>query len=287
MTKAEKIDKLRGLTQAYILYGMGTRLPVIECEQGNYYDQAFFYEAKEEAQEAAKRFGENGDSVAVVELNVVEMVQPGDEKLGEPTQNVARNQVREHLIRLPLMGLNAVFFKPAGESGEVLELDLVIPDRAKQFIEQAKTDLVGVQLTGLYFAQSLHRREKDMQQLRDRSEEFHANLVRAELLLPAIPEEAQPEGAELNLAASKIPLFHMKKKDTEEVSPFLALFTNMDEVAAYCKKTDSKVQVVKIPFKNVTDILQEPMIGCVIDPLSLGIPVSKEDIPKLVEAFGV
>lgn len=285
MTKAEKIDKLRGMTKAYILYGVGTRLPFIECEQSNYYDQTFLYESKEEAEEAAKRFGENGDMVGVLELNVVEMVPPKDEKRGEPVKNLLRNQIREHLMKFPLLGLNAVFFKPAGESGEVLELDLVLPDEVKEYIEKEKTDLIGVQLTGLYLAQSLHRREKDMKQLRERSEEFHANLVRASLLMPVIPDEKQPEGAQLNLATSKIPSFPIKKKDSDEISSFLAVFTNMDELAAYCRKISGQVQVVKVPFKNLADIIQEPMIGCVIDPLSISLPISKEDIPKLAEAF--
>lgn len=285
MIKAEKIDRLRSLQEAYILYGVGTRLPFIECEERNYFDQAFIYEAKEEAEEAAKRFCENGDMVGAVQLKTVETSPDGKENEDEAGSRPLRNQVREHLLRLPLLGLNAVFFKPAGESGEVLELDQVIPNQAKAFIEQAKTDLIGVQLTGLYFAQCLRRKEPDMKKLREYSEEFHVNLARAELLMPVIPDVEQPEGGQLNLAESRIPSFPVKKKDTGEVSSFLALFTNMDEVAAYCKKLDGKAQVVKLPFKDAADIIQEPMVGCVIDPLSLCIPVAREDISRLAEAY--
>ncbi len=283
MTKTEKIGRLRILEQAYILYGMGTRLPFIECEQGNYFDQAFLYEKKEDAQEAAKRFYENGDLVAVVELKTQEMVQDDEENGKENTSNILKNQVREHLLRLPLLGLNAVFFKPAGESGEVLELDQVIPRQAKEVVDKAKTDLTGLQLTGLYYAQDLRKKEPDLKQLKEHSEEFYANLVRAELLLPVIPEEEPGEDGRLNLAASKIPFFPIKKKDTEETASFLAMFTNMDEIAAYCKKVSEQTKVVKIPFKDVVDFINEPAVGCVIDPLSLCIPVAKEDISKLAE----
>ena len=124
-----------------------------------------------------------------------------------------------------------------------------------------------------------------MKKLREYSEEFHVNLARAELLMPVIPDVEQPEGGQLNLAESRIPSFPVKKKDTGEVSSFLALFTNMDEVAAYCKKLDGKAQVVKLPFKDAADIIQEPMVGCVIDPLSLCIPVAREDISRLAEAY--
>lgn len=285
MTKAEKIDKIRNLQQAYILYSSTTRLPYVECEQGSYYDQAFFYETREDAEEAARRICENGDLVGVAELKTVEMVLPKDEKLGDPVRNLMRNQVREHLMRLPLLGLNAVFFKPAGENGEVLELDYVLPEEVKAQLAKEKTELSGVELTGIYFAQCLRRKEKDMNQLREYSEEFHANLVRAELLLPVIPDPDHADDARLDLMQCKIPYYPIKKVDSDETSSFLALFTNMDEVAAHCRRTPEKVRVVKIPFKDVPGIMRDPMIGCVIDPLSINIPVRKEDIPVLVEAL--
>ncbi len=283
MTKAEKIGRLRILEQAYILYGMGTRLPFIECEQGNYFDQAFLYEKQEDAQEAARRFYDNGDLVAVVELKTEGTIQSNGEGGQENAAGIPRNQVREHLLRLPLLGLNAVFFKPADESGEVLELDQVIPSQAKEVVDKAKTELTGLRLTGLYYAQDLRRKEPDMNQIQEHSEEFYANLIRAELLLPVMPEEEPTEDGRLNLAKSRIPLFPIKKKDTGESASFLAFFTNMDEVAAYCKKVSDKVKVVKIPFKDVADMINDTVVGCVIDPLSLCIPVAKNDIPKLVE----
>ena len=283
MTKAEKIGRLRILAQAYNLYGMGTRLPFIECEQGNYFDQAFLYEKQEDAQEAARRFYDNGDLVAVVELKTEGTIQSNGEGGQENAAGIPRNQVREHLLRLPLLGLNAVFFKPADESGEVLELDQVIPSQAKEVVDKAKTELTGLRLTGLYYAQDLRRKEPDMNQIQEHSEEFYANLIRAELLLPVMPEEEPTEDGRLNLAKSRIPLFPIKKKDTGESASFLAFFTNMDEVAAYCKKVSDKVKVVKIPFKDVADMINDTVVGCVIDPLSLCIPVAKNDIPKLVE----
>lgn len=283
MTKTEKIDRLRVLEHAYILYGMGTRMPFIECEQGNYFDQAFLYEKQEDAQEAAKRFYDNGDLVAVVELKTEGVIRSSEEGGQENASEVPRNQVREHLLHFPLLGLNAVFFKPEGESGEVLELDQVIPSQVKEVVDKAKTELTGLRLTGLYYAQDLRRKDPDMNQIQEHSEEFYANLIRAELLLPVMPEEEPTEDGRLNLAKSRIPLFPIKKKDTGETASFLAFFTNMSEVSAYCKKVSDKVKVVKIPFKDVAGMLNESVVGCVIDPLSLCIPVAKNDIPKLVE----
>lgn len=287
MTKAEKIDKLRNLSQGYILYSNMTRMPYVECEQGSYYDQAFLYESREDAVEAAKRFFDNGDIVSVVELKLVELSPPksGEGKKEEQERKMLGNQIREHLMRLPLLGLNAVFFKPAGERGEVLELDNVLPEQVRQEISKENAGLSGLELTGIYFAQYLRREEKDMNRLREYSEEFHANLVCAELLLPAIPDEEQQGDGKLDLANCRIPTCPIQKVDSEEKATCLALFTNMDELAAYCRQVAEKVRVVKIPFANVPELISDSMVGCVINPLSVNIPIRKEDIPKLVEAL--
>lgn len=285
MTKAEKIDKLRKMNEGYILYSNMTRLPYVECEQGSYYDQAFLYESREDAVEAAKRFFENGDIVAVVELKITELIPPKGEEEKKEGPKLFRNQIREHLMRMPLMGLNAVFFKPAGEKGEVLELDNVLPEQVKQEISKENAGLSGLELTGIYFAQYLRRQEKDMNRLREYSEEFHANLVCAELLLPAIPDEEHQGDDKLDLANCMIPTCPIQKVDSEEKASCLALFTNMDELAAYCRQVTEKVRVVKIPFANVPELISDSMVGCVINPLSINIPIRKEDIPKLVEAL--
>ena len=94
MIKAEKIDRLRSLQEAYILYGVGTRLPFIECEERNYFDQAFIYEAKEDAEEAAKRFFENGDLVGAVQLKTVETIPDGKEEKEEKEETVVLSEIR-------------------------------------------------------------------------------------------------------------------------------------------------------------------------------------------------
>ncbi|MBP5222487.1 MAG: SseB family protein [Lachnospiraceae bacterium] len=292
MTKAEKIDKLRNLTKAYVLYSTCTRLPYIECEQGSFYDQAFLFEAKEDAEEAARNLCAEGNYAGAAELGVVEMPVPAGESEETPDgkkRKFMRNQIREHLMRFPLMGLNAVYFKPAGEEGEVLDFDSVLPNVVKEQVdkEKEKADLSGLQLTGMYFAQYLRRKNKDMQQLQEYAEEFHANLVRANLFLPVIPEEGSENEQRLNLMKCRLPYYTLQRPAEEGAEPdkgtFLALFTNMDEVAAHCRKDPSQVRIVRIPFEEVPQIMRDPMMGCVIDPLSLSIPVRKDDIPVLVE----
>ena len=283
MTKEEKLEKLRNLTKAYVLYSQFTKLPYIECEQTSFYDQAFIFEKREDGEDAARKLCAQGDICGVAELNVVPMELPTDEKLGEPTQKLMRNQIREHLMRFPLMGLNAVFFKAEGEEGEVLPLSEILPEMVQKQMESAKTDLTGLQLTGMYFAQYLRRENKDMEHLREVSEEFHANLVRSELFLPVIPEDEHLNDKSLNLNRCKLPYYPIRQaSEDEKPKTLLALFTNMDEVAAHCKKNPKNVRVVRMPFADVPQILRDPMVGCVVDPLSISIAVRMEDIPKLV-----
>lgn len=284
MTKNEKIELIRNLREAYILYSNATRLPFVVCETETFYDQALIFESRTDAEECARNYCQGGDIVGVAALQTVEMVPPSDEKLGEPVKNLMRNQLREHLMRLPLMGVNAVFFKPEEGPGETLELDLVLPDVVKEHINKENSELSGVQLTGVYFAQYLRRQEKDDAKMREYTEEFYANLARAELLLPVIPEEEHADDPQLDLAKCKIPYYPIKRKDTDEVFSFLALFTNMDEVAAHCRNTKSRVKVVKMPFLDSYKFINDPMIGCVIDPLSINIPIRKEDIMGIAEA---
>ena len=124
-------------------------------------------ETKEDGEEAAKRLCAQGDICGVAEMNLVPLKLPiSEEKKEEPANTLMRNQVREHLMRFPTMGLNAVFFKAAGEKGEVLPLDDILPDPVKDQLEQTKNELSGLQLTGMYFAQCMRKQQKDPNQLR-------------------------------------------------------------------------------------------------------------------------
>lgn len=285
MTKAEKIDKLRTLTKAFALFSASTKLPFVECEQGNYYDQAFIYEKREDAEEAAKSISESGYLVGISELSIVEMEPPKDEKLGEPVRKLMRNQIRELLMKLPLLGINAVYFKPAEGSGEVLEMDYVLPDEVKAYVEKEKTDRTALRLTGMYFSQYLHLKEKDMERLKELSEEYYANLVNVPLLMPVVPPQDMINSKELNITQCKIPILPIKKGDTGEKSSFVAMFTNMDEVVAYCRiNGDEKVaRVIEMPIENIVQLVDESVVGFMIDPITLNIPVDIKYVPELVE----
>ena len=72
-TVAEKVQDLK---EAYALISPLTNLPYVECEQENFFDQVLLYETKEDAEAAAKVYGEKGIRVLVRDLKTLELELP-------------------------------------------------------------------------------------------------------------------------------------------------------------------------------------------------------------------
>ena len=294
MTREEKIERLRNLPKAYILYSLFTRIPFVECEQATFYDQTYLFETKEDAEEAAKRFFEGGDPVGITELKCVEM--PANPNAGDnviPMRKLLRNQVREHLTKFPTMGINAVFFKPAGETGESLPLDDVLPEEVKATVDKEKNERMGVQLTGIYFAQYLRRPQKDQNVARERFEEFYANLARVKLLLPVIPEEGHKDDPSLDLKQCMLPIYTSQQgqnvdpatapNNTQMPAAALGLFTNMDELVVHSRNRIQDVRVVQADALDLPKFLPENVDFVVIDPLTMAITLKVEDMVKIIK----
>ena len=292
VTREEKIQKLRNLQTAYILYSLYTRIPFVDCEEGSYYDQAYLFESREDAEEAAKRMVDNGDAVGITELKMVDMpMNPNLNDKVVPIRQFRRSQVREHLTKFPSLGLNAVFFKPAGERGESIPLDEVLPDEVKEAVAREKSDLSGVQLTGIYFAQYVRRKQKDPAIARERYEEFYANLARAKLLLPVIPEQENKDDASLNLSKCMLPIYtpHQEGANADGAqaeAPKMAaigLFTNMDEVAVHSRNHINDVRIVRVPLDEIRNFVPENVEFLVIDPLTMSITLKIDDVVRVLK----
>ena len=295
MTREEKIEKLRNLRKAYILYSLYTRIPFVECEQTSFYDQTYVFETKEDAEEAAKTIFDGGDPVGITELNTVEMAPPSENSNVVPFKKMLRNQIREHLTKFPLFGINAVFFKPAGERGESLPLDDVLPNEVKDAVNKEMNDLTGVHLTGIYFAQYMRRPNKDLAVAKERYEEFFANLARAKLFLPVIPEDGHRDDASLDLSKCMLPVYTPQQEGdasqsaegSEPAQPpkvsALGLFTNMDEVAVHSRNHLSEVRVVRVALDEVRNFVPEAVNYIVINPLTFAITLKIDDVIRVIK----
>ena len=296
MTKEEKIERLRNLQKAYILYSLFTRIPYVECEQTMFYDQTFMFETKEDAEAAAKKIFDGGDPVGITELKLVEMPQPPADSNVVPMRRMMRNQVREHLTKFPTMGLNAVFFMPAEDEGESLPLDEVLPQEVRDSLRKDYEDLMGVQLTGVYFAQYMRRPQKDPEIARERFEEFYANLARVKLLLPVIPNETQKGDGPLDLKQCMLPIYTSQPNaqatvgegapaNDKQAMPTSALgvFTNMDELVVHSRNRITDVKVVRMDLLDAPKILPENVEYIVIDPLSMSITLKVSDMVRVLK----
>lgn len=284
MTREEKIEKLRNLQKAYIIYSLFTKIPFVECEEGNFYDQAFLFETKEDADAMAQLFFDSGDPVGVTELKTVEMPQTSQENNNTvPFRKLMRNQVREHLMKFPLCGINAVFFKPAGEEGESLPIDDILPNEVKELVEKEKSPRTGVQLTGIYFAQYLRRKEKDDAVMQERYEEFYANLARTKLLLPVIPPEEQKAEKAINLTQCKLPVFTPQNGPEGEKVSLMGVFTNMDELVVHSRDHVQEVRVVEVDLGELPAFLPKNVEYVVVDPLTLCITLKVVDLVRAIK----
>jgi len=286
MTREEKIEKLRNLQKAYILYSMFTKIPYVECEEGNYYDQVFLFETKEDAEAMAKKIFEKGDLVGVTELKTVEMPQPQTENSNVvPMRKLMRNQVREHLMKFPLCGINAVYFQPAGEEGESLPIDDVLPKEVKAEVEKEKSPRMGVQLTGIYFAQYVRRKEKDNAVLQEKYEEFYANLARTKLLLPVIPPEELKNEKTLDLSKCMLPIYNPQNGPEGEKIPMMGLFSNMDELVVHSRNHVSEVRVVEADLADLQKFVPANVEYIVVDPLTLCITLKVADVVRIINSI--
>lgn len=285
MTREEKIERLRNCTEAYILFSNATKLPFVVCEKENYFDQIFLYENQEEAEAAAKSMSEGGDAVGVAPLKTVEFSEEQKASFGDSVKGKMRNQVREHLMRIPQMGIGAVYYKVAGEEGVLLEVKDILPEAVMQYVESGKNGLETVRLTALYFAQYLRRQDRDVETLKEYAEEFEANLVNSTLLVVVIPSEDQMEATQLDMSKCQLVSYGLKRADNGETQQFLAIFTNMDEAALMSARTGQKTKVIQVPFEELPRLLGEVTQGVVLDPFSFCLPLRKEDIPNLVRDF--
>lgn len=252
---------ISNLKKGYILYAASTRLPYVEYEKIGRCDQIFLFEDRADAEQKAAQIGQEGYLVGVAEM---------------PTE-----ALKEHLMRAPFLGVNALFFKPAKEKGGSYRLSDILPDQVKEHVVQDKLRLEDVRLTGIYYAQYLGKRGINEERLANYARAFGASLARAVFLVPVVPKDATADEADLKLSDCQLMTQVLKKKDSGEEFVFLPLFTNMEEVTAFAKENLDKIRVLRVPFKDFLFVLDEKMTGCVIDPLSINLPVRKTDMEML------
>lgn len=254
-------ETIGNLAKGYLLYSASTRLPYVEYYKEGRCNRIFLYEDQKDAEKAAITICRGGDLVGPAEL--------------------ATGDVKEHLMRAPFLGVDALYYKGAGEKGANYKLSDILPDPAKEHVVQDRLRLEDVRLTGIFYAQYLAKKGRNEDRLANYARAFGASLVRAVLLVPVVPKEGHEQDEDLKLADCKLSTQILTRKDNGEQFVFYTLFTNMEEVNAFCKENLEQIRVLRVPVKDILYVMNDTVAGCLIDPLSINIPLRKTDMEML------
>lgn len=256
-TFVEQATRIPQLEQIYVIFGAGTRLPFVTCDEEDYTDQIWTFVEEGKAKHYADVRRENyQDAVAVVK--------------------VAKEMLLQFFTGLFTYGIDIVMFQEE-ERLTKIPLDKLVrrPDLSK--IPEEKRPLLNpqMQLSGIHFMQEMHRKERNARMLQEYEEEMAANIVRSRFLMPhEIEGDAPlPDGSNIRIPCVKDPKGQM----------FQPLFTDFQEMAKF--DTEKKFRMATIEFANIQKVLGKEVKGIVINPMSLNIILMAEKIPALIERF--
>ncbi|MBO5281539.1 MAG: SseB family protein [Lachnospiraceae bacterium] len=253
----EQAKRIPQLEQLYVIFGVGTRLPFVTCDEEDFTDQIWTFVEEEKAKHYADVRRENfQDILAVVKVTREQLLQffSGLYSYGI---DVIMFQEEERLTKLPL---NKLVVQPDFSK---------LPEDKRPFLNPQ------MQLSGIHFMQEMHRKERNAQALHEYEEEMAVNIVRSRFLVPHEIEGDAPLADGSNI---RIPC--VTNKDGQMFQP---IFTDLQEMAKFDK--ERKFRASAIPFQNIQKVMGKEVKGIVINPMSLNIILMADKIPALIERF--
>lgn len=284
MATQELAKTISNLQKAYILISQATNLPYVECEEENYNDQIYLFESKEEAEQAAENYAKTEIRVKVIELKLVEMMIP--EKANQPNgpkKKMTLNQVRQQLVTLPYMGINAVGFKAAGKDIVTVALVDLLPEDYEKKISQNSLYQPNLQLTGIYLMQQARRKKEfvDRKQLVELDEEFGSNLVKSRLFIVVTPKPGHEQDQKLDLRECQLPFLRHPNGDC-----FFPVFTDIWECQKYIKNNQN-FRPIQVPFAELQKFWVQEAKAYMFNPMGFSLPLGREQVPLILQKFGV
>ena len=162
-----QVKKLQKLETTYVIFGQGTKMPFLICDEESFNDQIWVFTTEDGAKDfAQKRKDENKDFMMVVKLE--------------------NKQLLGFYSSLYLLGVNEVVFSEEAQISKIpLEQLVVQKDYSKLPKNQQPLLNPQMQLTGLYFMQEVQRGipNNEKPKLRELEEEMAVNLVRTRFLI--------------------------------------------------------------------------------------------------------
>lgn len=253
----EQAARIPQLEQVYVIFGAGTRLPFVTCDDEDFTDQIWTFVEEGKAKHYADVRRENfQDAVAVVK--------------------VTKENLLAFFTGLFTYGIDVVMFQEE-ERLTRIPLDKLVKRPDLSGIPEEKRPLLNpqMQLSGIHFMQEMHRRERNARLLQEYEEEMAANIVRSRFLVPHEVEgdAPLPDGSNIRIPCVKDPKEQM----------FQPLFTDFQEMAKFDK--ERKFRAATIEFTSIQKVLSKEVRGIVINPMGLNIILVSEKLPALLERF--
>ncbi len=246
----EQARRIPQLEQLYVIFGVGTRLPFVTCDEEDFTDQIWTFVEEEKAKHYVDVRRENfQDILAVVKVTKEQLLQffSGLYAYGI---DIVMFQEEERLTKLPLNKL-------------VVQQDFSkLPEDKRPFFNPQ------MQLSGIHFMQEMHRK-------REYEEEMAVNIVRSRFL---VPHEMAGDAPLADGSNIRIPC--VTNKDGQMFQP---IFTDLQEMAKFDR--EKKFRASAIPFENIRKAMGKEVQGIVINPMSLNIILMADKIPALIERF--
>lgn len=261
LIREEAVKALQTNNQLFVAYCQYTSLPLVTCDPETYDDQAHIFATEEEIKEFGKLQAEQKVLIMGMSYN--------------------KNDFPRLYGLLYSIGVNSIVWH---QNKETIAVEIESIAKAADFskIEEKKRPLLNpsLQLSGIYFMQEVRKPGQEKtperaQMLREKEEELLANFLRAEFLLPTIPNPEDPK---------KVAIPFLKNKDGHTLQP---VCSDMIEIEKYQKTINKqnnpqRLRVMKVPFTKLPELLIKEAQAYVFNPFGFNLTLTKEQIEKIL-----
>lgn len=260
------IKKLQRLEEVFVLFSPLTRMPYIACDEETFDDQVYLFSTEESAKEFAKDLG--------------------DKKIPAATLKFTNAQLNGFLNSLYALDVNAVIFSnDAGQNSIPVEELVKRPDMEKIAKEKIPVMNPQLTLTMIYFLQELRRPVKpETAHLRELEDEMIVNLVKSRFILgiEASGDGENADGEKVDLKNVRIPFFRSKEGDI-----YQPIYTDFSEFRKHTGPNAKKLRISSLAFSQLPQFFIENSKGFVINPASMNLVLTVEQIKRILKDYEV
>ena len=254
--------KFKGLKQAFVLFSMATKHPLVVCDEETFDDQILMFTDEEKAKEKLKYFTE-------------------EKKYAVSIVKIENEGIMGLISSLPLIGVNSVVLSDGEEIRVMVDQLVEMPD-----IEALRNDKVPkanpeLMLSAIYYFQFLRRNvertPQDNQKLRELEEEMVVNLVRSKFILAGEVVKKEEDKEEVRI-------HFLKTKDNREFLPYHVTVTDF-KAFTMKNKSVQKYRLIPVPFTELMKNVPEKALGVVINPIGFNLILTRAQIERIIKDF--